>query len=123
MSTIPEQDRIYKDCIHEFAVVFVLIYVDNTTVLQQYCQHKSEQKLRSNCEHIENMVEHWLIDDKESSDHFNSKQGQKLVNPTKIPVVCDADVEKIPIPDKLDPEYIARYQKVIGELLRVLSCL
>jgi hypothetical protein len=37
MSTIPEQDRIYKDCIHEFAVVFILIYVDNTAV-------------RSNCE-------------------------------------------------------------------------
>jgi len=37
ISTIPEQDRIYKDCIHEFAVVFILIYVDNTFV-------------RSNCE-------------------------------------------------------------------------
>jgi len=37
MSTIPEQDRIYKDCIRVFEVVFILIYSDNTTV-------------RSNCE-------------------------------------------------------------------------
>ena len=47
--------------------------------------------------YIENMVKHWLMDDKESTDHVNSKQGQKLVNPTKIPMVCDADLEKIPI--------------------------
>ncbi len=39
MSTIPEQHRIYKNYIHEFAVVFILIYVDNTAV-------------RSNCEII-----------------------------------------------------------------------
>jgi hypothetical protein len=67
--------------------------------------------------YIENMVKHWLMDDKESTDHVNSKQGQRLVNPTKIPMVCDADLEKIPIPDKLDPEYITRYQKLIGELM------
>jgi hypothetical protein len=39
MSTIPEQDIIYKDCIHEFVVVFILNYVDNTGV-------------RSNCETV-----------------------------------------------------------------------
>ena len=32
MSVIPEEDRVFKDCIHEYAVVFILIYVDNTTV-------------------------------------------------------------------------------------------
>ena len=37
MSVIPEEDRVFKDCIHEYAVVFILIYVDNTAV-------------RSNCE-------------------------------------------------------------------------
>ena len=37
MSVIPEEDRVFKDCIHEYAVVFILIYVDNTAI-------------RSNCE-------------------------------------------------------------------------
>ena len=32
MSVIPEKDRVFKDCIHEYAVVFILIYVDNTAV-------------------------------------------------------------------------------------------
>ena len=32
MSVIPEEDRVFKDCIHEYAVVFILIYVDNTAV-------------------------------------------------------------------------------------------
>ncbi len=54
--------------------------------------------------YIQNMVNHWFMDDKESSDHVNSKQGQRLVSPTKIPTVCDTDLEKIPIPDKLDPD-------------------
>ncbi len=67
--------------------------------------------------YIENIVKYWLLDDKESSDQFNSKQGQRLVNPTKIPVVCDADLEKILVPEKLDPEYIILYQKLIGELM------
>ena len=151
MSTIPEQDRIYKDCIHEFAVVFILIYVDNTAV-RSNCEKLvkrfhaevriddridlnftgrlewflgvrylyDEQTGAVSCDqetYIENMVKHWLMDDKESTDHVNSKQGQRLVNPTKIPMVCDADLEKIPIPDKLNPEYITLYQKLIGELM------
>jgi len=37
MSVISEEDSVYQDCIHEFIVVFFLLYVDNTTV-------------RSNCE-------------------------------------------------------------------------
>ena len=32
MSVIPEEDRVFKDCIHEYVVVFILIYVDNTAV-------------------------------------------------------------------------------------------
>ena len=31
MSVIPEEDKVFKDCIHEKAVVFILIYVDNTS--------------------------------------------------------------------------------------------
>ena len=37
MSAIPEEDRVFRDCIHEYDVVFILIYVDKTAV-------------RSNCE-------------------------------------------------------------------------
>ena len=36
MSVIPEEDRVYQDCIHQFIVVFILIYVDNTTVHSIY---------------------------------------------------------------------------------------
>ncbi len=32
MSVIPEVDGVFKDCIHEYVVVFILIYVDNTVV-------------------------------------------------------------------------------------------
>ena len=32
MSVIPEEDRVFKDCIHEYDVFFILIYVDNTAV-------------------------------------------------------------------------------------------
>jgi hypothetical protein len=47
--------------------------------------------------YTENMVKHWLMDDKESSDHVNSKQGQRLVIPTKIPMVCvDCHLESLP---------------------------
>jgi hypothetical protein len=31
-SVIPEEHRVLKDCIHEYAVVFILIYVDNTGI-------------------------------------------------------------------------------------------
>jgi hypothetical protein len=108
MSTIPEQDRIYKDCIHEFAIVFILIYVDNTAVRSNcetlvkrfHAEVRIDERIDLNftgrlewflgvrysydeqtgavsCDqetYIENMVKHWLMDDKESSDHVNSKQ-------------------------------------------------
>jgi len=32
-------------------------------------------------------------------------------------MVCDADLEDIPIPEKPDLEYISKYQKLIGELM------
>jgi hypothetical protein len=37
VSVIPEEDRVFKGCIHDYTVVFILIYVDNTSI-------------RSNCE-------------------------------------------------------------------------
>jgi hypothetical protein len=46
------------------------------------------------------------------------KQGNKRqVNPTKIPMICNADLESIPIPEKPDLVYISKYQKIIGELM------
>jgi hypothetical protein len=68
--------------------------------------------------YIENMVNNWLFEGKELLPDVITKQGNKRqVNPTKIPMVCDADLESIPIPDKADLVYISKYQKLIGELM------
>jgi hypothetical protein len=32
VSVIPKEDRVFKGCIHEYTVVFILIYVDNTSI-------------------------------------------------------------------------------------------
>ena len=64
------------------------------------------------------MVNNWLFEGKELLPDVITKQGNKRqVNPTKIPMVCDADLESIPIPDKADLVYISKYQKLIGELM------
>jgi hypothetical protein len=46
MSVIPEEDRVFKDCIHEYAVVFILIYVTNTSIHSNV----TNTAIHSNCE-------------------------------------------------------------------------
>jgi len=68
--------------------------------------------------YIENMVNNFLFEGKELLPNVISKQGTKRqVEPTKIPMVCDADLESIPIPEKPDLVYIFKFQKLIGELM------
>ena len=152
MSVIPEEDRVFKDCIHEYAVVFILIYVDNTAVRSNcetlvkrfHAEVRIDGSIDLNfignltwflgvrysydeltgavsCDqetYIENMVNNWLFEGKELLPDVITKQGNKRqINPTKIPMVCDADLESIPIPDKADLVYISKYQKLIGELM------
>jgi hypothetical protein len=152
MSVIPEEDRVFRDCIHEYDVVFILIYVDNTAVRSNcetlvkrfHAEVRIDGSIDLNfignltwflgvrysydeltgavsCDqetYIENMVNNWLFEGKELLPDVITKQGNKRqVNPTKIPMVCDADLESIPIPDKADLVYISKYQKLIGELM------
>ena len=57
--------------------------------------------------YIENMVNKWLFEDKELLPDVITKQGnQRQVNPSKIPMVCDADLDSIPISVKPDLVYI-----------------
>ena len=68
--------------------------------------------------YIENMVNNWLFEGKELLSDVITKHGNKRqVNPTKIPMVCDVDLEAIPIPEKPDLNYISKFQKLIGELM------
>ncbi len=68
--------------------------------------------------YIENMVKNWLFEDKELLPDVITKQGTKRqVNPTKIPMVCDADLDSIPISEKPDLVYIFKFQSLIGELM------
>ena len=68
--------------------------------------------------YIENMVNNGLFEDKELLPDGITKQGNKRqVNPTKMPMVCDADLDAILIPDKPDLVYISKYQKMIDELM------
>jgi len=146
MSVIPEEDRVFKDCIHEYAVVFILIYVDNTAVRSNcetlvrrfHAEVRIDGSIDLNfignltwflgvrysydeltgavsCDqetYIENMVANWLFEGKELLPGT-----KRQVNPTKIPMVCDADLELIPIPEKPDLVYIFKFQKLIGELM------
>jgi hypothetical protein len=64
------------------------------------------------------VVNNCPFEDKELLPDVITKQGNKRqVNPTKIPIICDADLDWIPIPEKPDLIYISKYQKVIGELM------
>jgi len=63
------------------------------------------------------MVNNWLFEGNELLPDVISKQTKRKVNPTKIPMVCDADLESIPMTDKSDLVYISKYQKIIGELM------
>jgi len=68
--------------------------------------------------YIENMVDNWLFEGKELLPDVITKQGTKRqVNPTKIPMVGDADLDSIPISEKPDLVYIFKVQKLIGELM------
>ena len=67
------------------------------------------------------MVNNWLFEGKELLPDVITKQRNiRQVNPTKLPMVCDADLEVIPIPEKPDLVYISKYQKLIGE--RMFLC-
>jgi hypothetical protein len=64
------------------------------------------------------MVNNYLFKGKELLPDVITKQGNKRqVNPTKISMVCDTDLEAIPIPEKSDLEYISKYRTLIGGLM------
>jgi hypothetical protein len=51
------------------------------------------------------------------SDSITKQGNKRQVNPTKIPMICNADLDSIPISVKTDLVYIFKFQKLIGELM------
>ena len=144
---IPEEDRVYPDCPHDVAVVIVLLYVDNTgvrsnapTLVQKFHDDvRKEGRIDLNftgnltwflgvrysygedgsvsCDqqhYIEAMAKTWLLEGREIS----LDEGSKGINPCKLPLMCNGDLDEIAASEKPgDPAFVAKYQKLIGELL------
>ena len=147
LKVIPEEDRVYPDCPHDVAVVIVLLYVDNTgvrsnapTLVQKFHDDvRKEGRIDLNftgnltwflgvrysygedgsvsCDqqhYIEAMAKTWLLEGREIS----LDEGSKGINPCKLPLMCNADLDEIAASEKPgDPAFVAKYQKLIGELL------
>ncbi len=64
--------------------------------------------------YIEAMAKTWLLEGREIS----LDEGSKGINPCKLPLMCNADLEEIVASEKPgDPAFVSKYQKIIGELL------
>ena len=51
------------------------------------------------------------------SDAITKQGNKRQVNPDKIPMSCDTDLDAIPISEKPDLVYIFKFQKLISELM------
>jgi hypothetical protein len=129
LKVIPEEDRVYPDCPHDVAVVIVLLYVDNTgvrsnapTLVQKFHDDvRKEGRIDLNftgnltwflgvrysygedgsvsCDqqhHIEAMAKTWLLEGREIS----LDEGSKGINPCKLPLMCNADLDEIVASEK-----------------------
>jgi hypothetical protein len=103
MSVIPEEDRVFKGCIHEYAVVFILIYVDNTAV-------------RSNCE---TLVRRFNAEVRIDGSIDLSFYWQSYLVLLGVRYSYDelTDLGSIPTSEKPDLVYIFKFQKLIVELM------
>jgi hypothetical protein len=64
--------------------------------------------------YMEAMAKPWLLEGREIS----LDEGSKGINPCKLPLMCNADLDEIAASEKPgDPAFVAKYQKLIGELL------
>ena len=122
----------FKDCIHEYVVVFILIYVDNTAVTVtvrhwlDVFMRKSELMEVLISVFIGNLtwffgcqILVWWTD--WCCFCFlmqlpNKETNSKLI-PPKYQWFANADLDAIPISEKPDLVYIFKFQKLIGELM------
>ncbi len=66
-----------------------------------------------NC--IEAIDKTWFLEDRES---VSVEEVSKVIRPCKLPLMCNVDLDAVTSSEKpADPAFVARYQKLIGELL------
>ena len=65
--------------------------------------------------YIEAMAKTWLLEGREAT---SVEEASKAIRPCKLPLMCNVDLDAVAASDKpADPAFVARYQKLIGELL------
>ncbi len=65
--------------------------------------------------YIEAMAKTWLQEGREAA---SVKEASKAIRPCKLHLMCNVDLDAVAASDKpADPAFVARYQKLIGELL------
>jgi hypothetical protein len=65
--------------------------------------------------YIEAMAKKWLL---EGRDVFSSDDAVKKIQTCKLPLMCNVDLDSIAASEKPDDAaFVAKYQKLIGELL------
>jgi hypothetical protein len=61
------------------------------------------------------MAKTWLLEGREAA---SVEEASKAIRPCKLPLMCNVDLDAVAASDKpADPAFVARYQKLIGELL------
>ncbi len=93
-------------------MVFILIYVDNTSVLSN-CEtlvKRFHEEVRIDGSIDLNFIGDltWLF--RCQILRLYNYQTRKQVNPTKIPMAYDADLDAIPISEKTDLVYISKWK-------------
>ena len=126
---IPEEDRVYHDCPHDVVVVIVLLYVDITGISFRCTKRRKDRlELHYNswflgvrysygeddfvsCDqqhYIEAMAKTWLS---EGTEIFSIDEASKAINPCKLPLMCNADLDEIAVSETPgDPAFVAKYQ-------------
>jgi hypothetical protein len=133
MSVTPEEDRVFKDCIHENAVVFISVYIDNTavcnnceTLVKRFHVEVRNDRSIDLIFYWQSYLVFWVSDIRMMnwqvlfllSDAITKQGNKRQVNPTKIPIICNADLGVIPITERqIMLVYFFKFQMLIGELM------
>ena len=65
--------------------------------------------------YIEAMAKTWLLEGRAAA---SVEEASKAIRPCKLPLMCNVDLDAVAASDTpADPAFVARYQKLIGELL------
>jgi hypothetical protein len=65
--------------------------------------------------YIEAMAKTWLL---EGRDAASVEEASKAIRPCKLPLMCNVDLDAVAASETpADPAVVARYQKLMGELL------